>query len=695
MIATPSWFSECRMLRLFLLAIMGLSWVLVGVARPFTARDLVTLERVSEPQISPDGTRLVYTLRSVDYNANKSSYAIYETTPSGAEPRRLTAVGSNANAPRWSATGHSLYFLSTRTGSTQLWRLDGAGEARQVTHFPMDVNSYQLSPDGLRIAFAASVDPTCDTLQCSADHAAARAARKSTGVLYERLFARHWDTWGDDTRAQLFVATHDPDGTVTAEPVRVSRGLDADVPSKPFGDESEYQFAPNSQTIYFTARIAGTTEAWSTNFDLYTTNADGSGSPINLTAANLASDTAPVPAPDGRHLYYLAMAQPRHEADRFRIMSLDLISRETREVAPQWDRSAGALSLSADGHTLYALADDQGERPLFAIDVATGNVQRLIAGGNITQYTRSPDTTIVLRDTLVAPADLYRVNATGQGQAVTHVNAARLTGIEFGEPEFFHFKGWNGETVRGYVVKPVGYQAGHQYPVAFLIHGGPQGSWLDDFHYRWNPQTYAGAGYAVVAIDFHGSTGYGQAFTDAISGHWGDRPLEDLQKGWAAAQSQFPFLAADRACALGASYGGYMVYWMAGVWAKPWKCFVDHDGVFDTRFMYYATEELWFEETEYGGTQYEHPANYERFNPLNHVADWSVPMLVVQGDRDYRVTPDQGVAAFTALQRRGVPSEFLHFPDENHWVLKPQNSVQWHDTVEAWLQRWTTSETKK
>ena len=231
--------------------------------------------------------------------------------------------------------------------------------------------------------------------------------------------------------------------------------------------------------------------------------------------------------------------------------------------------------------------------------------------------------------------------------------------------------------------------------MAFLIHGGPQGSWLDDFHYRWNPQTYAGAGYAVVAIDFHGSTGYGQAFTDAISGHWGDRPLEDLQKGWAAAQSQFPFLAADRACALGASYGGYMVYWMAGVWAKPWKCFVDHDGVFDTRFMYYATEELWFEETEYGGTQYEHPANYERFNPLNHVADWSVPMLVVQGDRDYRVTPDQGVAAFTALQRRGVPSEFLHFPDENHWVLKPQNSVQWHDTVEAWLQRWTTSETKK
>ncbi len=660
-------------------------------ARPFTARDLVTLDRVSAPRLSPDGQRLVYVLRSVDYDANKSSYALYETTPRGGDSHRLTAIGSNATSPQWSGDGKSLYFLSNRTGSSQVWRLDSAGEARQITRYPVDVDSYTLAPDGAHIAFSAQVDPLCPTLKCSADHAAARAASKATGTLYARLFARHWDTWEDGTRAQLFVAALGATGVGSDEPIRVAKSLDADVPSKPFGDDSEYRFSPDSRTIYFAARIAGTTEAWSTNFDLYTVPADGSAEPMNLTASNLAWDTAPVPSSDGRHLYYLAMSKPAHEADRFRIMDLDLTTHRSREVAGQWDRSAGALSLSADGRTLNALADDQGERPLFAIDIASGTVNRVAAGGNITDYTQAKGITVVARDALKAPADLYRVDAHGQLSAVTQVNAQRLAGVEMGEPEEFHFKGWNGDTVRGYVVKPVGYQAGHRYPVAFLIHGGPQGSWLDDFHYRWNPQTYAGAGFAVVAIDFHGSTGYGQAFTDAISGHWGDRPLEDLQKGWAAAQAQFPFLAGDQACALGASYGGYMVYWMAGVWSKPWKCFVDHDGVFDTRFMYYATEELWFEETENAGTPFEHPENYERFNPLNHVADWHVPMLVVQGGRDYRVTPDQGVAAFTALQRRGVPSEFLHYPDENHWVLKPQNSVEWHDAVEAWLKRWTQS----
>ena len=657
-------------------------------ARPLTARDLVTLERVSEPRLSPDGMRLVFVERSVDMDANKSSYALYETNAQGAAPRRLTAAGSNANSPHWSPDGKSIYFLSNRSGSSQVWRLDATGEARQVTRLPLDVDSFTLAADGVHLAFAAQVDPNCDTLKCSADHAAQRAGMKASGTLYTRLFARHWDTWMDGTRAQLFVATLATDGSVQQEPVRVSRGLDADVPSKPFGDDSEYAFSPDSRTIYFSARIAGTTEAWSTNFDLYAAPVDGSMAPVDLTAANLAMDTGPVPSRDGRHLYYLATKQPMHEADRLGIMKLDLQTHVAREVAPQWDRSAGALSLSTDGRTLYALADDQGVRPLFAIDIATGRAQRVIAGGNVTDYSRAAGITVVVRDSLKAPADLYRVD-DGAATALTHVNASRLSGVEMGEPEEFHFKGWNGDTVRGYVVKPVGFEPGKKYPVAFLIHGGPQGSWLDDFHYRWNPQTYAGAGFAVVAIDFHGSTGYGQAFTDAISGHWGDRPLEDLQKGWAAAQAQFPFLAADRACALGASYGGYMVYWMAGVWQKPWKCFVDHDGVFDTRFMYYATEELWFEETENSGTQFEHPANYERFNPLNHVADWSVPMLVVQGARDYRVTPDQGVAAFTALQRRGIPSEFLHFPDENPWVLKPQNSVQWHDAVEAWLKRWT------
>ena len=269
-------------------------------------------------------------------------------------------------------------------------------------------------------------------------------------------------------------------------------------------------------------------------------------------------------------------------------------------------------------------------------------------------------------------------------------NAERLKNIRFGDAEFFTFKGAGGDSVQGYVVKPANFKSGKKYPVAFIIHGGPQGAMTDDFHYRWNPQTYAGQGFAVVTINFHGSTGYGQKFTDAISSDWGGAPLEDLKLGWAAALRKYRFLDGERACALGASYGGYMAYWIAGNWNDPWKCIVAHDGVFDSRMMSYSTEELWFDEWEHGGkTQYDDPEGYEKFNPVDHVKEWRAPILVVHGDLDYRIPLEQGIAAFTAAQRRGIPSKFLHFPDENHWVLKPQNSVLWHDTVNAWLKQWT------
>jgi dipeptidyl aminopeptidase/acylaminoacyl peptidase len=272
-------------------------------------------------------------------------------------------------------------------------------------------------------------------------------------------------------------------------------------------------------------------------------------------------------------------------------------------------------------------------------------------------------------------------------RAITPSAEEMLSGVKFGDYEQFKFIGWNNETVHGYVVKPWNYQEGKKYPVAFLIHGGPQGSFGNGWSYRWNPQTYAGQGYAVVMIDFHGSTGYGQKFTDAISGHWGDRPLEDLQKGWAAVQQQYAFLDGDKACALGASYGGFMVNWMAGNWNQPWKCFVSHDGVFENNAMGYATEELWFTEWENGGTPFENPKGYQKFNPANHVDKFRVPMLVIHGQQDFRIPAEQGIALFSALQRKGVDSKFLYFPDENHWVLKPQNSVQWHDTVNGWLKQ--------
>jgi len=505
---------------------------------------------------------------------------------------------------------------------------------------------------------------------------------------------RHWDTWADGRRSVLFMANIDGSGSVHAEPKALSRSLDADVPSKPFGDESEYAFSPDSKTVYFGARLAGSSEPWSTNFDLYAVDADGADAPLNLTADNPAWDAYPTPSPDGKTLYYAAMRVPGAEADRFHVIALDLKSGARREIAPNWDRSAGPLRISADGRMLYATADDHGTHPLFAIDVASGRVERLTRRGHVGDFAIHRSLTVVALDDLKSPANLYRVERNGNLTALTSFNATALKDVAFSDPEVFTFKGWNDEPVQGYVVKPFGYTPGKRYPVAFLIHGGPQGSWLDSFSYRWNPQTYAGLGYAVVTIDFHGSTGYGQAFTDAISEHWGDRPLEDLQKGWAAALERFPFLDGQNACALGASYGGFMINWIAGHWATPasgpWKCLVNHDGIFDSRSMYYTTEELWFEEHEHGSTPWQHPENYARFDPALAVGDWKIPMLVVQGARDFRVPIGQGIGTFTALQRRGIPSELLYFPDENHWVLKPQNSVQWHQTVAAWLKRWLT-----
>ncbi len=667
----------------------------------FNVRDLVMLDRVGDPQLSADGRYVAFSVRSTDYAANKGRNAIYVLDLAAADASPVKVV-DDGSSPRWSGNGHSLYFLAPAGGLTQLWRVaavTGQGVASsahatpvQVSHGVLDLGGYKLSADGRQVLLTYSVFTDCATLACTQQRTAARSADKASGTVYDKLFVRHWDTWADGQRNQLFAARFDAKGQLPAEPTRVSRGIDGDVPSKPFGDESEFAFAPDGKSVYFDVRIAGTTEPWSTNFDVYRAALDGRTAPVNLTAANLAWDAYPVPSPDGKTLYYLAMKTPGFEADRFAIMALDLATGAKREIAPRWDRSPGGLSISADGKTLYATADDEGQHPLFAIDVANGEVSALSGAGTVGGYALGTDKLLLARNDLKRPSDLYTLDlaasrAAGQPHQVTHFNADALRQTKMGDFAFFQFPGWHDETVQGYVVKPANYQPGQRYPVAFIIHGGPQGAMSNGWSYRWNPQTYAGQGFAVVTINFHGSTGYGQAFTDSISGDWGGKPLDDLKLGWKAALDKYAFLDGNRACALGASYGGYMTYWIAGVWNAPWKCLIDHDGVFDTRAMYYDTEELWFEERENGGTQFDHPENYEKFNPLNHVKDWRVPMLIIHSAKDFRIPETQGLGAFTALQRRGIPSKLLHFPDENHWVLKPHNSVLWHDTVNAWLKQ--------
>jgi acylaminoacyl-peptidase len=681
------------------------SWYAPGTVAqptPFTYDDLITLDRISGLQVNKDGRYAIFNVRSTDLERNKGVHSLWlkdlrsPTTPE----RRLAVSDSVAVGAQWGPDGTSIYFLSPRGGggTMQVWRTDLEGSsAQRITQLPLDVGSFRPTPDGGGLIVALAVIP-----EITGDEIESTVARNSTrptgsGTAYYRLFVRHWDAWADGTRNHLFHVAFS-DGKVTA----LTQGFDGDIPSKPFGDEQDFWIAPDGRTVYFSAREAGTTEPWSTNFDIYSVPTTG-GPPTNLTAANQAWDAAPRVSPDGRTLAYKAMKRPGFEADRYEVQLRELSTGRVRALATTWDRSVEQLAWSADGRSLFVTADDLGRHRLFRIDVKTGSVMPLSAGGHIDAFRETPKGFVFLKSAMNSPATLYLSGplslvtggAMKNAKAMIDDGAVNLTTINahladkiFGEYEQFTFPGWNNETVHGYVVKPAGFSPGRKYPVAFLIHGGPQGSFGDIWTYRWNAMSYAGAGYAVVMIDFHGSTGYGQAFTDAISTHWGDRPLEDLQKGWSYALANYRFLDGDRAAALGASYGGFMVNWIAGRWKEPWKCLVSHDGVFDARSMGYTTEELWFEEWDQGASAFTDPAAYDRFNPALHAKDWSVPMLVIHSDLDYRIPVEQGIAAFTALQARGVPSQFLRFPDENHWVLKPRNSMQWHATVFGWLERY-------
>ena len=654
---------------------------------PLTVEDLVRLKRLSDPQVSPDGRYVAFVLRETDIDADKGRTDLWllDLRAKNAQPRRLTQSAANDSSPRWAPDGHSVYFLSTRSGSSQVWSLAfEGGESLQVTDYPLDVGSLKVSPAGNRIAVTMQVLPDCELITCTRERLDARAKDKATGRIYDRLFIRHWDTWSDGTRSHLFTAGLGADGKAGV-PVDVSKPLDADIPSKPFGDDSDYAFSPDGSSLVFSARIAGFIEPWSTNFDLFQVPAAGGAAPRNLTADNPAWDAQPVFLRNG-DLAWLAQDRPGFESDRFHIVIRNARTGAVRQLTRKWDRSVGKLGVTPDGRRLLATADETGQVALFSVDPSNGAPRKLVSAGEVDDYAVTNDAVVFAWASLRAPDDLYTVSLQGGApRRLTQVNQELLNARRLSDFEQFTFKGWNDETVYGYIVKPYGFETGKRYPVAFVVHGGPQSSMQNIWTYRWNAEALAGGGYAVVMIDFHGSPGYGQAFTDSISGDWGGKPLVDLQKGLGAALEKYPWLDGERACALGASYGGFMMNWIEGNWPERFQCIVNHDGVFDQRMMYYSTEELWFVEWENGAPQYEKPEAYEKFNPVDHVSQWHTPMLVFHGEQDFRIPYSQGIAAFTALQRRGVESRLVIFPSENHWVLKPADSVIWYHTVLGWL----------
>ncbi len=656
----------------------------------FDVRDLVRLDRISDVAASPDGKQVAYTLRTTDLENNKVRTTVWlcdARNPGGAV--RLTDLAANASAPEWTRDSREVYYLSNRSGSTQVWRSDVAQhQAVQITNLPLEVGTFRVAPRMDRLFVSLEVFLDCADLACTKQRLEAKAHAPGRGMLYDHLFVRHWDAWNDGRRSQLFAIALDPAGPATGTPLNLTDRIDGDVPGKPFGGREDYAVSPDGAQVAFAVRaVAG--EPWSTNFDIYTVPAGG-GTPRNLTAQNPARDGAPAFSPDGTRLAYLAMDKPGFEADRLHLVLLDLKSGTRRALAPQWDRSIAAFAWAPDGKTLFATADDLGQRPLWSLDAATGTPTAITGAGEVEDFSVGRGRVLFTHSDLAHPADLYGVGfAGGKTRQLTQLNAAVLAQRRLGDYEQFDFAGWNGERVYGYAIKPANFDPARRYPVAFVVHGGPQGSMANVWHWRWNAQTLAGAGYAVVMVDFHGSTGYGRAFTDSISGDWGGKPLEDLKAGLAAALQRYPWADGNRVCALGGSYGGYMMNWIAGQWPDRFKCLVTHDGIFDNRTMYYSTEELWFPEWENGGPEYANPAGYARDNPADFVSRWRTPTLVIHGQLDYRVPYEQGLAVYTALQRRGVPSELLYFPDENHWVLKPANSIQWYDTVIAWMNRWT------
>jgi dipeptidyl aminopeptidase/acylaminoacyl peptidase len=653
-----------------------------AVARLMTATDMHMMRRLGAPSVSPDGHYAVFGLSTTDLAANKRNNVVHilDLKTRGAAPQPLAGATQGAHDAVFGADG-AIWYLAPVGGQDQLFRMAVGGQPAQLSSFKGDISGFKVSADGSRLILWADRDLACTDFTCAG---VAKAEKGGSGRVYDQLFVRHWDTWVEPgVRSRIFSFPIEG-GKVTGAGTPVTGTLVGDTPSKPFGGGEEIAISPDGKMAYFALREAGRIEAKSTNLDSFAAPADGSAPPTNLTPDNDGTDNLPTLSPDGRRLAWFAMARPTYEADRQVLMVRDLGTGQARAVTADWDRSVGSIAWSRDGKSIIAEAQDTLETPLFRIDVATGRVTRLTTEGSAHAAVPLADGSVLFQmNSIKAPDDLYRVDPRGRVAKLTDVNKALLAELDPVTFEKFSFTGANNDKVWGFKLKP---QRTAKLPIAFVVHGGPQGSFGNGWSYRWNSRLLSAPGYAVVSVDFHGSTGYGQAFVDSIQNNWGGWPLEDLQKGLAFATANDPSLDAGNACALGASYGGFMMNWIAGKWPDRFKCLVQHDGVFDQRAMAYETEELWFTEWEFGQkAYYEDPAAYERWNPVNHVANWKTPMLVITGEKDFRIPYSQGLASFTALQRRDIPSKLLVFPDENHWVLKPKNSIQWYGEVFGWL----------
>ena len=680
------------MKKTFLLAaLLGTSAISLGglstdaVARSMTETDLVMMKRLSAVAASPDGMMLAYQLRETDLEANKGKTDLYilKLGTTGAQPVMFASKpDKNEHEPAFAPDGKSIFYISNESGSDQIWRYDiSSATTTQASNFKTDVSGFEISPDGLKFAIWGDIARNCMEFGCAKDGDTSKPG-PGTGREYDQLMTRHWDQWETPGNySRVFTVVLRPDGQLGTLGTAMDGDLVGDAPSKPFGGGDEISWSADSSAVLFALRHADANEAKSTNLDIYR-SALQNPTPVNLSSDNAGMDTTPAASPDGKWLAWTSMARATYEADRLVIKLMDLKSGKITALTDTWDRSVASLAWAANSKSFLVTAQDVLETPLYRVDLK-GKITRLTERGSIAEAVPLKNGGVVYAiNSINGPSDLFHMDTKGKTTQLTNVNADTMAMLDPVNYQKFDFTGANGDQVYGQIVKPQG--ATGKLPVLLLVHGGPQGTFNNSWSYRWNPAVMASQGYAVVSIDFHGSTGYGQKFTDSIHKNWGGWPLEDLQKGMEAVGKIDAQLDTNNACALGGSYGGYMMNWISGNWPDRFKCLVNHAGIFDLRAMAYETEELWFDQWDNGGP-WTTRSDAEKWNPVNHVAKWKTPTLVIHGERDYRIPYSQSLATFTALQQQGVESKLLVFPDENHWVLKPKNSIQWHQTVFDWV----------
>ena len=692
-----------------------------GGKRPFTFDDMMKLKRVGEPALSPEGKWVVFSAAEVDLEANTKKSHLWIVPAEGGEARRLNQSENEEERPRFSPDGKNLIFTSKATDPTQIWMCafdSGSGAlgaaAQQVTNLSTGADGGIWSPDGKNIVFVSSVYPDCKDDACNQQRDEELKKSKVKAKIFTRLLYRHWTAFTEFKRSHLFVASADENagqvsnlpaanaqvGNVRHDARDITPG-DHDVPPFSLGGQDMYSVSPDGQEVAYTSNI-DEVEATSTNNEIFLVPITG-GAPKKISNSP-GSDAVPVYSPDGKWIAWHSMARAGFEADKARLFLYDRASGKTRDATAKFDRSVDSVTWSPDSKAIFFTAEDHGQAPIYALPLEAElpvEIARLHASDLV--FSRDGQFLYFSRNSIQAPSEIARLAladwpktsgsgftkeaAKAEATAVTHMNDALLAQIAMSPLETFSFKGAENVDVEGFILRPPNFDANKKYPLKFLIHGGPQGAWGDGWSYRWNPELFAANGYVVVMVNPHGSTGYGQKFTDGVSGDWGGKPFVDLMKGLDYAEKTFPFIDKKREAALGASYGGYMANWLEGH-TDRFQCIVSHDGVFNTESAYGTTEELWFPEWEFKGPPWKNRELYRKFSPHLFADKFKTPMLVVHGQLDYRLDVSQGFDLFTTLQRLKVPSKMLYFPDEGHWVQKPQNARLWYQTVNDWVDQW-------